>query len=78
MAKVQQWGGSLGVRIPQKAAQRIGIVHGSEMTLTVDDNGIRLEPVKQKPTLDTLLSQVTPDNQHKEVDFGHPEGDELI
>ncbi|MFD2923056.1 AbrB/MazE/SpoVT family DNA-binding domain-containing protein [Halobacillus naozhouensis] len=56
----------------------IGIVLGAKMILTVDDNGIRLEPDKQKPILDTLLSQVTPDNQHKEVDFGYPEGDELI
>lgn len=77
----QKWGNSLGIRIPKEAADRIGISQGSEMELFVtgNDNIITLRPKKAKVkyTLEELLSQITPNNQHKEIDFG-TEGREII
>lgn len=77
----QKWGNSLGIRIPKEAADRLGISQGSEIELHVvgSENIIKLKPKKAKKnyTLGELLSQITPDNQHDEVDFG-TEGRELI
>ena len=77
----QKWGNSLGIRIPKEAAERIGISQGSEIELYVtgSDDCITLKPKKatKKYTLEELLSQITPENKHKEIDFGN-EGRELI
>lgn len=77
----QKWGNSLGIRIPKDAAHRIGIDQGSEMVLNVivSENIITLKPKKtqKKYTLQELLSQITPENRHKEIDFGI-EGRELF
>lgn len=77
----QKWGNSLGIRIPKEAAERIGIDQGSEMELNVigSESIITLKPKKtrKKYTLEELLSQITPENRHKEVDLG-AEGRELL
>ena len=77
----QKWGNSLGIRIPKEAADRIGIEQGSEIELYVTENEkiITLKPkrLQKKYTLEELLSQITPENRHKEIDFGI-EGRELI
>lgn len=77
----QKWGNSLGIRIPKDAAARIGIEQGSEMELSVIDseNSIILKPKKTRKnyTLQELLSQITPENRHEEIDFGM-KGRELI
>ncbi|MCK7607416.1 AbrB/MazE/SpoVT family DNA-binding domain-containing protein [Geobacillus stearothermophilus] len=78
---VQKWGNSLGIRIPKDAADQIGIQQGSEMELhVIEDEGIiTLKPkrARKKYTLEELLSQITPENRHKEIDFG-VEGREWI
>lgn len=77
----QKWGNSLGIRIPKDAADIIGIDQGSEIELYVigSENIITLKPkkIRKKYTLEELLSQITPENRHKEIDFG-TEGRELI
>lgn len=77
----QKWGNSLGIRIPKDAADKLGIVQGSEMELNVfgKENIITLKPKKtqKKYTLEELVSQITPENRHKEIDFGN-EGRELL
>ncbi|ASK62254.1 AbrB/MazE/SpoVT family DNA-binding domain-containing protein [Virgibacillus phasianinus] len=76
--KVQKWGNSLGVRIPQRVAERFDIENGSELELSVDEKGIILKPVVEDPTLEELLDQITEDNRHEEIDFGKSEGNELL
>ncbi len=77
----QKWGNSLGIRIPKEATEKIGISKGSELELRVDveENIIVLQPKKKKKkySLKELLSQITPENKHSEVDFGI-EGSEII
>lgn len=77
----QKWGNSLGIRIPKEAAERIGINQGSELLLSVSGNQstITLTPkkVRKEYNLDDLLSRITPENRHKEIDLGI-EGRELI
>lgn len=74
---VQKWGNSLAVRIPSIIAERIAIHQGSEIEFDVQDNVVTIIPKKKKPTLEELLSKVTPENRHNEIDFG-VEGRELI
>lgn len=77
----QKWGNSLGIRIPKEAAERIGIEQGSEIELRVigNENIITLRPkrIQKKYTLEELVSQITPENRHQEIDFGS-EGRELL
>ncbi len=77
----QKWGNSLGIRIPKDAAEKIGIKQGSEMELNVIENEgiITLKPkkIRKKYTLEELISQITLENRHGEIDFGI-KGRELI
>jgi antitoxin MazE len=75
----QKWGNSIGMRIPKEAADRLGISQGYEIELYANENEITLKPkrIRKKYTLEELLSQVTPENRHEEIDFGI-EGRELI
>jgi antitoxin MazE len=77
--KVQKWGNSLALRIPVQFTSKLGISEGTEMLLDFDDKGgLSLIPVTQKPTLEELLSQITPTNRHKDIDFGKSEGNESL
>lgn len=75
--KVQKWGNSLGVRIPQKLAKKLAICDGSEVEISEGENGIMIKPVFSEPTLEELLSRVTDENRHDFVDWGKPEGKEI-
>ncbi|GGE29135.1 multidrug transporter MatE [Marinithermofilum abyssi] len=74
---VQKWGNSLAVRIPSHVAEKLDLEQGSQMEWHVENQALKLVPKKKKPTLEELLSKVTPENRHAEIDFG-AEGNELI
>ena len=75
MFKVQKWGNSLGIRIPKSFALKVGLEEGSEIDLDVEDGQLVSKP--KTTALEKLLTQVTPDNLHKEVSTGEPEGREI-
>ncbi|GGN55696.1 multidrug transporter MatE [Oceanobacillus indicireducens] len=77
-ATVQKWGNSLGIRIPKKVAEELGIVNGSQMEIIVKEGQIILKPAKIELTLEELMVQITRENQHEEIDFGKQEGNELL
>ena len=77
---VQKWGNSLAIRIPSAVADQVSIKQGSEIEMRVVNNQeISLIPKKQpkKYSLNELLAKITPENRHKEIEFGI-EGNELI
>mgnify|MGYP001948033078 CR=1 FL=1 len=75
---VQKWGNSLAVRIPKHIGEFADIKEGLEVDITVDDQqAIKIIPKTKKPTLEELMAKITPENQHKEVDWGKPEGAEI-
>lgn len=76
--RVQKWGNSLGIRIPQKLARKIALYDGSEVKILERENTILIVPIASEPTLDELLSRITEDNRHNEIDFGNPSGNELF
>ena len=77
VTKIQKWGNSLGLRIPKSFADDAGIEAGSAVDITLVDGELVIRPIT--PTrygLDDLVSQVTEDNIHYEIDTGDPEGRE--
>ena len=76
--QVQKWGNSLALRIPSSFAKESHIEKGSEVELSLEAGKIVVNPVK-KPAyaLDDLLSGVTEDNLHSEVETGPSVGKEV-
>lgn len=73
-ARVSKWGTSLAVRIPKAIAQQWGVQEGS--AIEVDTEGSALVLRKKKYDLASMLSQITPENLHKEADWGPARGAE--
>ncbi len=75
---IQKWGNSLAIRIPKSFANEIDLSQGSEIDLVLFENKIQIEPIKKKKiSLDDLLSKVTEENIHKEIETGPPVGKEI-
>ena len=74
---VQKWGNSLGIRIPKRIAENLDIVNGSELELKESKDGLVLKPIRKDPTLEELMAGITKENQHEEIDWGNPEGNEV-
>ena len=76
--RVQKWGNSLALRIPKLLAIQIGLEPNSPVKLSLRGKELVIEPVKpSKLKLDDLLSQVTEQNLHGEVDTGPAIGGEI-
>ncbi len=69
-AKVRKWGNSLGVRIPLSIAKDIGLSQDCLVSLEVENGRLIVCPKPKKYALDQLLSQVTAENIHPELDWG--------
>lgn len=76
-SKVAKWGNSLAVRIPQEAAQQMGLTDGSEVSVVVKDSAMTIRRTRRIASLDNLLDGVTPENAGGEIDFGPPVGREV-
>lgn len=76
--QVQKWGNSLALRIPKSFAAESNIEEGSRVNLSVVEGRIIVEPVIERIyDLDDLLSRVTKQNIHAEIDTGTPVGKEV-
>lgn len=74
---VNKWGNSLGLRIPQPVANKVGLTAGSVVSIEVVDDTIVISPVRRKYQLDELLEGVTPELIGGEYDWGEPVGREI-
>ncbi|MEP0761281.1 MAG: AbrB/MazE/SpoVT family DNA-binding domain-containing protein [Chloroflexota bacterium] len=75
-ARVQKWGNSLALRIPQTYAREIGLRHNSAVRIHLEAGRLVIEPMPRFD-LDELLAAITPDNQHGEIDTGAAVGSEV-
>ncbi len=75
--KVQKWGNSLAVRIPKIYTDALNVHRDSLLTINRKDNQLILEPKQKEQKLKTLLSQVTSENIHDEIDTGEGVGNEV-
>lgn len=77
-SKVQKWGNSLALRIPKSFATEIGLADETSVELSLVEGKLVVTPLPlPQYSLDELLSAITPDNLHSEVDFGSSEGNEV-
>ncbi len=74
-ARVQRWGNSLAVRIPQAFGRELHLHPDSAVEMTLDAGRLVLVPI-DSPNLSELLEQVTDENLHGEVGTGEPVGAE--
>ncbi|HEX5043720.1 MAG TPA: AbrB/MazE/SpoVT family DNA-binding domain-containing protein [Candidatus Polarisedimenticolaceae bacterium] len=75
--KIQKWGNSLAVRIPKSFAEEAGVSAGSQVDLTVREDGLLVRPARaRRPKLRDLLRAVKKSNLHGEVKTGKPVGKE--
>ncbi len=74
---VNKWGNSLGLRIPQLVANKIGLTAGTVLSIKVVNDTIVILPVRKKYSLDELLEGVTPEPIGGEYDWGVPVGKEV-
>lgn len=77
-ATIAKWGNSLAVRIPHHLAKQIQLSEGVEVDLTVVDGNLVIKPrTRKRYALDELVSAITPENLHAEVDSGTVVGNEV-
>ena len=75
--KISKWGNSLAVRIPSVLVQDANLREGLEMEIETRKDKIILSPKKPMGySLKNLLSKVTVDNIHDEIDSGDSVGKE--
>ncbi len=77
-AQVAKWGNSLAVRIPKAVAEKARLRRGDHIELRVSRSGaVEIRSRKPKPTLAKLIRAITPENRHRETDWGAARGNEL-
>ena len=76
--KMKKWGNSLAIRIPKAFATEVGLKEESEVDVSLKSGKLVVVPV-EKPglTLKTLVSKITEENVHREVDTGPATGREV-
>ncbi len=76
--KVQKWGNSLALRIPKAFALDAQLENNSVVEVSLIDGRIVIKPISpQHWSLEQLLSGVTGDNIHQEIDTGDAVGNEV-
>ena len=76
--QVQKWGNSLAIRIPKSFAKQINVQQGSFVDLFTDKGQLVAKPVDEKEySLEELLTGVTEQNLHLEIDTGDAIGKEI-
>ena len=77
VTKVQQWGNSLGLRIPRAYAEEAKVSAGSSVEISVEGGTLVVRPLAaRKYKLADLLAGVKPRNLHREVSTGRAVGRE--
>jgi antitoxin MazE len=75
---VQKWGNSLALRIPKAFADETQLHEGATVDFTLQDGNLVIIPVrKQTFTLEALLKDIQPDNQHEPIETGDAVGREI-
>ena len=73
---VKKWGNSAAIRLPAKVLNAAQVGIEQRVNVHVQGRRIVIDPAPDEDDLDTLLTQITPENVHDEVSFGPPAGKE--
>lgn len=79
LIKVQKWGDSLAICIPEELAEEAGLEVGSEVEIRVVNGEIRIKRARKRKRydLDELLASVPDDYEPEEWDVGPAVGNEI-
>jgi antitoxin MazE len=75
--QVVGWGNSQALRIPRPFLEALHLNEGDEVEMMVEDGRLSIRPLAPKLTLESLVAAITPENRHKETDWGKPVGNEV-
>ncbi|MYH70084.1 MAG: AbrB/MazE/SpoVT family DNA-binding domain-containing protein [Gammaproteobacteria bacterium] len=75
---VKKWGNSAAIRLPAKVLNAAQVGIEQRVNVHVQGRRIVIDPAVDEDNLDTLLTQITPENVHDEVSFGPPAGKEAF
>jgi antitoxin MazE len=76
--RVQKWGNSLALRIPKAFADEVQLTEDGTVDVTVRNGTLIVVPVAPPEyVLEELISRITPENRHDELDWGAPVGNEV-
>ena len=77
--KIQKWGKSLALRIPDAIAEEAGLEYGHAVDMRIVDGEIRIKRARQRKRydLDEMLASVPDDFDEGEWDIGPPVGNEI-
>lgn len=74
---VKKWGNSASVRIPAAVMEAAHLKLDDAVDVREEGGRIVIEPIQPKTyQLDALLTEITPENLHGEIDFGPAVGKE--
>ena len=77
VATVARWGNSLAVRIPQHVVKEMQLSEGAEVDLLIIDGNLVIKPISHRRySLEELVSAITSENLHSEVESGAAAGNE--
>jgi antitoxin MazE len=76
VTRVQKWGNSLALRIPQSFAVQAKVAAGTAVDIAVEKGQLVVRPVRQRYRLRELLKAIDRRNLHAEVQTGRPVGRE--
>lgn len=75
---LKKWGNSPAVRLPVAIMEAAALQIEQQVQIRAELGRIVIEPVIEQPSLEQLLAGITDENLHGEVDFGGPQGQELL
>lgn len=76
---VKKWGNSASVRIPAAVMQAARIALDTPVDVREENGRIIIEPERDPEfDLDDLISEMSEDNRHGEIDVGDPMGKEAL
>ena len=70
---VRKWGNSLAIRIPKAISEELSINEKTELEMSARDGLLILKP-KHRYILKDMLSEITDENLHMEIDTGSRTG----
>jgi antitoxin MazE len=76
--QIVKWGNSLAVRLPKNVLEDARLAEGDAVEIRVVAGSIELRATERIPTLDELVSQITPQNRYQETSLGHERGREQV
>ena len=77
-AKLVKLGNRLAVRIPKAVAAKAGMREGDSILIKALEGRIELHQYERIPTLEELVSQITPENRYGETEWGPDRGQEIL